>query len=159
MNSTRIVTSFIQDDKNNFLILKRSASVKSMPGLWSGVSGIIENNEKALTRAKIEIYEELGVAPNKIKLIKTGQKVRVTSQSSWPSHQDKVHHVHHHHHHQWEIHPFLFGVAPNNELSDHLNRPKITLNWENSEYKWATINEIADHKTVPSLLKVLVDLL
>jgi len=51
MSSTRIVTSFIKN-KDRFLILKRSNKVRSMKGLWSGVSGIIENNEKPVDRAK-----------------------------------------------------------------------------------------------------------
>ncbi len=60
MRSTKIVTSFIKDD-GKLLILKRSSKVKTMKGLWSGISGIIENNETPLERAKIEIFEETGI--------------------------------------------------------------------------------------------------
>jgi hypothetical protein len=42
MRSTKIVTSFIKNNNNKLLILKRSEKVKSMKGLWSGISGIIE---------------------------------------------------------------------------------------------------------------------
>jgi len=56
MRSTKIVTSFIKTD-DKLLILKRSNKVKSMKGLWAGVSGIIEKNEEPLKRAKIEINE------------------------------------------------------------------------------------------------------
>jgi len=41
MRSTRIVTSFLTKN-SSFLILKRSNKVKTMKGLWGGVSGIIE---------------------------------------------------------------------------------------------------------------------
>ena len=51
MRSTKIVTSFIRDNEK-LLILKRSEKVKSMKGLWAGVSGIIEKNEEPLQRAK-----------------------------------------------------------------------------------------------------------
>jgi hypothetical protein len=51
MRSTKIVTSFIKTD-DKLLILKRSNKVKSMKGLWAGVSGIIEKNEEPLKRAK-----------------------------------------------------------------------------------------------------------
>ena len=45
MRRTKIVTSFLSyNDK--FLILKRSNQVRSMNGLWSGVSGVIEKNEE-----------------------------------------------------------------------------------------------------------------
>ena len=46
MHATKIVTSFIKDNKK-ILILKRSEKVKSMKGLWAGISGIIEKDEKA----------------------------------------------------------------------------------------------------------------
>ena len=69
MRSTRIVTSFIKDN-DRFLLLKRSDKVKSMKGLWAGVSGIIEGDEEPLKRAKIEIFEELGITEDKIKFLK-----------------------------------------------------------------------------------------
>ena len=53
MHSTDIVTSFILNQKK-ILILKRSQTVKTMKNMWSGISGVIENNEEPLVRAKIE---------------------------------------------------------------------------------------------------------
>ena len=44
MHATKIVTSFIKSN-NKILILKRSEKVKSMKGLWAGISGIIEKDE------------------------------------------------------------------------------------------------------------------
>ena len=49
MRSTKIVTSFIKDNEK-LLILKRSDKVKSMKGLWAGISGIIEKNEEPILR-------------------------------------------------------------------------------------------------------------
>jgi len=134
MRSTKIVTAFIRDGKK-FLILRRSHRVKSMRGLWAGISGIIENDEEPLSRAKIEIFEELGITGDKIKLVRTAKKMRITS----PQYRN----------HEWEVFPFLFSAR----------NPEITLNWENSEYKWATVDEISRHKTVPSLDDVLLSLL
>lgn len=134
MRTTKIVTSFVKD-KNKFLILRRSDQVKTMKGLWAGISGIIENEEDPLKRAKIEIFEELGIPESKIRLIKAAQEMRVVS----PQYNN----------HEWEIFPFLFEVE----------NPKITLNWENSEYKWIDKNELSRYKTVPSLEKVLFNLL
>ena len=51
--------------------------------------------------------------------------------------------------HEWEIYPFLFGVE----------NPEIKLNWENSDYKWINADEISNFETVPSLEKVLLNLL
>jgi 8-oxo-dGTP pyrophosphatase MutT (NUDIX family) len=134
MRSTRIVTSFIKDN-DKFLILKRSNKVKTMKGLWAGISGIIENEEDPLNRAKIEIFEELGITEDKIKFLKAASKMTVHS----PQYEN----------HEWEIFPFLFESS----------NPTIKLNWENSEYKWVTVNEIRNYDTVPSIDKVLLSLL
>lgn len=134
MRSTRIVTSFIKDN-DKFLLLKRSNKVKTMKGLWAGISGIIENEEDPLNRAKIEIFEELGITEDKIKFLKAASKMIVHS----PQYEN----------HEWEIFPFLFESS----------NPTIKLNWENSEYKWVTVNEIKNYETVPSIDKVLLSLL
>ena len=134
MHSTKIVTSFIRDN-DKLLILKRSNKVKSMKGLWAGISGIIEKNEEPLKRAKIEIFEEVGIVEEKIKLVKAAEEMRVNS----PQYEN----------HEWEIFPFLFETK----------NPTIRLNWENSEFKWINAKELRNYETVPSLEKVLFNLL
>ena len=134
MRSTKIVTSFIRDNEK-LLILKRSDKVKSMKGLWAGISGIIEKNEEPLKRAKIEIFEEVGITEDLITLVKTSEEMRINS----PQYEN----------HEWEIFPFLFEAK----------NPKIKLNWENSEFKWISIEELENYETVPSLQKVLFSLL
>ena len=134
MRSTRIITAFIKNN-NKILILKRSDKVRSMRGLWSGVSGIIENNEIPINRAKIEIFEEVGIRENKIELIKSVEKIKITS----PQYEN----------HDWEVFPFLFETKES----------KIKLNWENSEHKWINVNELKNYETVPSLDKILFNLL
>jgi 8-oxo-dGTP pyrophosphatase MutT (NUDIX family) len=132
--ATKIVTCFLRNE-DKILILKRSDKVKSMKGLWAGLSGIIEKNESPLLRAKIEIFEELGIKQDQIKLVKEAEEMRILS----PQYEN----------HEWEIYPFLFNV----------DNPKISLNWENSEYKWIKAEEISNFETVPSLEKVLFNLL
>ncbi|MBS1267938.1 MAG: hypothetical protein MAG458_00653 [Nitrosopumilus sp.] len=134
MRSTKIVTSFIKDD-DKLLILKRSNKVKSMKGLWGGISGMIEGNEEPLERAKIEIFEEVNITEDEIVLIKSIKEMQVSS--------------HQYENHKWLIFPFLFESK----------KPKINLNWENSEFKWIKINELKNYDTVPSLDKVLFNLL
>ncbi len=134
MRSTRIVTSFIKNN-NKILILKRSDKVRSMKNLWSGVSGIIENNEIPVNRAKIEIFEEVGIRENKIELIKSVEKIKISS----PQYEN----------HEWEIFSFLFETK----------ETKIKLNWENSDFKWINKNELKNYQTVPSLDKILFNLL
>ncbi len=134
MCSTKIVTSFIKDNEK-LLILKRSSKVKSMKGLWAGVSGIIENNEEPLKRAKIEIWEEVGITEDKITLVKSAEEMKIDS----PQYEN----------HEWEIFPFLFEAK----------NPTIKLNWENSDFKWINVEELENYETVPSLQKVLFNLL
>jgi len=134
MRSTKIVTSFIKDNEK-LLILKRSDKVKSMKGLWAGISGIIEKNEEPLKRAKIEIFEEVGITEERIALVKTSEEMRINS----PQYEN----------HEWEIFPFLFEAK----------NPIIKLNWENSEFKWINKEELENYDTVPSLQKVLFNLL
>ena len=78
MRYTRIVTSFLKNQEK-ILLLRRSQNVKTMKGLWGGVSGIIENDETPLKRAKIEIFEEAGLEENEIKLLKSGIEIDIIS--------------------------------------------------------------------------------
>ncbi len=133
MHKTKIVTTFLTNS-DKILLLKRSQKVKTMKNLWAGISGLIEGDEKPLSRAKIEIFEEVGIEDTNIKLIKEGGSIVIES----PQYVN----------HQWEVFPFLFSCK---------NR-EIKLNWENSDSKWIEIDEINNFLTVPSLDKVLTRL-
>ena len=133
MHKTKIVTTFLTNS-DKILLLKRSQKVKTMKNLWAGISGLIEGGEEPLSRAKIEIYEEVGIEDTNIKLIKEGGSIVIES----PQYVN----------HQWEVFPFLFSCK---------NR-EIKLNWENSDSKWIEIDEINNFSTVPSLDKVLTRL-
>ena len=133
MHKTKIVTTFLTNS-DKILLLKRSQKVKTMKNLWAGISGLIEGDEEPLNRAKIEIFEEVGIEDTNIKLIKEGGSIVIES----PQYVN----------HQWEVFPFLFSCK---------NR-EIKLNWENSDSKWIEIDEINNFSTVPSLDKVLTRL-
>ncbi|MDP6898590.1 MAG: NUDIX domain-containing protein [Candidatus Nitrosopelagicus sp.] len=133
MHKTKIVTTFLTNS-DKILLLKRSQKVKTMKNLWAGISGLIEGDEEPLSRAKIEIFEEVGIEDTNIKLIKEGDSIVIES----PQYVN----------HQWEVFPFLFSCK---------NR-EIKLNWENSDSKWIEIDEINNFSTVPSLDKVLTRL-
>ena len=133
MRKTKIVTSFLRNSEK-ILLLKRSEKVKSMKNLWAGISGIIEDNEKPIKRAKIEILEEVGIEESDITLMKEGNKILIES----PQYIN----------HQWEVYPFLFSCS----------NKEIKLNWENSDSRWIRINELNNFTTVPSLDRVLARL-
>ena len=135
MRYTNIVTSIIKHQEK-ILLLKRSDRVKTMKNVWSGVSGIIENDDESpLSRAKIEIFEEVGLVEKKIQLLKSNEQIKIDSQQ--------------YKNHTWNIFPFLFQVET----------PEIKLNWENSEFVWIDPNDIVGYKTVPALKEILFDLL
>ena len=133
MRKTKIVTSFLRNSEK-ILLLKRSEKVKSMKNLWAGISGIIEDNEKPIKRAKIEILEEVGIEESDITLMREGNKILIES----PQYVN----------HQWEVYPFLFSCS----------NKEIKLNWENSDSRWIRINELNNFTTVPSLDRVLARL-
>ncbi len=133
MRKTKIVTSFLRDSEK-ILLLKRSEKVKSMKNLWAGISGIIEDNEKPIKRAKIEILEEVGIEESDITLMQEGNKILIES----PQYVN----------HQWEVYPFLFSCS----------NKEIKLNWENSDSRWISVNELNNFTTVPSLDRVLARL-
>ena len=133
MHKTKIVTTFLTNS-DKILLLKRSQKVRSMKNLWAGISGIIENDEKTLNRAIIEIFEEVGMKKSEVKLLKEGDVIMIES----PQYEN----------HQWEVYPFLFSC----------NHKEIKLNWENSDAQWIDVDAMNDFTTVPSLEKVLTRL-
>ena len=134
MYKTKIVTSFLKNS-NKILLLKRSEKVKSMKNLWAGISGIIEEGEEPLNRAKIEIFEEVGIKESEVTLLKTGKKMIIES----PQYTN----------HQWEVYPFLFSCSIQ----------EIKLNWENSDSRWIEVGVLDDFTTDPRLYIVLASLL
>jgi 8-oxo-dGTP pyrophosphatase MutT (NUDIX family) len=106
-----------------------------MKGLWGGISGVIEGDEDPLERAKIEIFEEIGADIQRIRLLKAGEQMIISS----PQYIN----------HKWIVFPFLFSI----ESQD------ISLNWENEAYRWIKPDEIHKYSTVPSLDLVLFNLL
>ena len=134
MRRTNVVTSFLNYN-NKILILKRSEKIRTMKGLWSGISGIIENNETPISRAKIEIFEEVGISEEHITLIKSTKEFTIES----PQYKNQ----------QWIIFPFFFTTDTNS----------IKLNWENSDFRWIEVGQLKEFNTVPSLERILLSLL
>ncbi len=134
MRRTNVVTSFLNYN-NKILILKRSEKIRTMKGLWSGISGIIENNETPISRAKIEIFEEVGISEEHITLIKSTKEFTIES----PQYKNQ----------EWIIFPFFFKKDTND----------IKLNWENSDFRWIDADQLKEFNTVPNLERILLSLL
>lgn len=130
---TDVVTAVLIKNKK-ILILKRGNRVRTYKGKWACVSGYLEENEKPLQRAIKEIEEETGLKSNEITLIKKAEPIEFYDEK------EKV---------KWRIHPFLFETK----------REKINIDWEHTEYRWISKDEISLYETVPKLKEVILKLL
>jgi ADP-ribose pyrophosphatase YjhB (NUDIX family) len=130
INKTIVVTSIIEN-KNRILILKRSERVKSFRHNWAGVSGYFEKNEDILSRALIEIYEETKINKRDLILKKILNETKIIINN------EKM----------LTIQPFFFSSKTKN----------ISLNWENSDFKWIKEDQIKNYDTVPKLTELLLD--
>ncbi len=128
MQFKHVVSSFLLFDQR-ILLLRRSNRVGSYRGRWSGVSGYLERGEEPLQRAKIEIQEELGLSSLQVSLVRSGELLRTFDEQK-----DTV----------WIIHPFLFEV----------HEPNLRLDWENSESRWISPDDLRSFDTVPNLKEV-----
>ncbi len=129
-NNTIVVTSIIEND-NKILILKRSEKVKSFKHKWAGVSGFFENNEDLLSRALIEIYEEIKLNKKDLILKKILKQITITIENEKSI----------------TIQPFYFSSKTRD----------IYTNWEHSEYKWIIENQIKNYDTVPKLIDIICE--
>lgn len=120
-----VVTCILMKE-DKFLILKRSGKVGTFRGKWAGVSGYIEVGEEPIQTALKEISEEVGV--NDAQLLRQADSIVVRSGEA-----------------VWEIHPFLFKVK--NE--------RIAIDWEHTEHRWVTPDELAAFDTVPGFDRVI----
>lgn len=130
----RAVTAFLRWN-DRILLLKRSRTMRTMPGRWSAVSGVIEGAEDPLVRAVTEIREETGLECPR--LVSRGTAVPVPLDGR----PDGVVVL---------VHPFLFAVEDGGA---------IRLNPENTSYRWVRPAELPYHRTVPYLGGMLVCLL
>ena len=128
MQFKHVVSSFLLSDQR-ILLLRRSNRVGSYRGRWSGVSGYLEEGDEPLQRAKIEIQEELGLSSPQVSLVRSGEILRTFDEQK-----DTV----------WIIHPFLFEA----------HEPKLRLDWENSESRWISPDDLRSFDTVPNLKEV-----
>lgn len=122
-----VVTSFLRSDLG-ILLLRRSPKVGTYQGRWAGVSGYLEPSENPLQRAETEIEEELGLNSSNVSLVRPGEELRALDEEK-----ETV----------WIVHPFLFETRV----------PNPRLDWEHSEYKWISPDELQSHATVPKLME------
>lgn len=116
------VVSAVLRNRGRILVVRRSEAVGSFQGRWSAVSGYVEGKEDPRRRAAQEIREETGIR---------GARLRGSGAPVITRHGNTA----------FIVHPFLFD-APTR---------RVTLDWENVEYRWITPDEVKGLATVPRL--------
>ena len=122
-----VVTVFLCH-QGKICLVRRSPKVGTYQGLWSGISGYLEGNPQE--HFKVELKEETSLNPDEYTLLRQTQTVVVEDEKEQCT---------------WCIHPFLCEVH---------DPSKISLDWENTEYRWFLPEEIGNLETVPGLREV-----
>lgn len=120
---TRVFTSGLLLFKSHILILKRSPNSKFKPNVWDSVGGHIGEYETAENCILREAKEETGLD---VEIIKSGKSYEINNRDG-----------------RWIVIPFLLESD-----SDKV----VVKGDEHSEYKWISLNEVADYECVPDLI-------
>ena len=130
---TKVATAVLTN-AGRILLVRRSGRMRTMPGLWSCVSGVVEGAEAAVDRALTEIREETGMRAGDVSLLRPGAALLVDDPAGGSRPRAG-----------WEVHPFLFEAKSR----------RVELNWENSAYAWARRAELGRYRTVARLGEVI----
>lgn len=133
----QVVTVLLINDEEKILILKRGNKVRTYKGMWGGVAGYIEENEKPYQTAVKEIKEEVGLENEDVEIINQLDPISFTD-----FYEGKRY--------DWEIFSFLFKIKKNS---------KIKIDWEHSEYRWIAPSQINKFDTVPHFKEIVSKLL
>jgi 8-oxo-dGTP pyrophosphatase MutT (NUDIX family) len=125
----RVVTAFLRHG-NRVLLVRRSDRVGSYRGLWSAISGYLEE-VAPLQQAFREIEEETGLRAAALRLLAAGEPLEVPAPELTTC---------------WVVYPFLFEIQ---------DPGAVRLDWENTELRWVTPTELRQMSTVPALADAL----
>jgi 8-oxo-dGTP diphosphatase len=131
---THVVTAFLlRQDRGHdeILLVRRSQRVRTYKGAWAGVSGYLEPGVTPLDQVYTEISEEASLPRDAVQLLRTGEPLDVRDEALGQS---------------WVVHPFLFALA---------DPDRIRTDWEATEHRWVTPQEVSAQPTVPMLAEAL----
>ena len=125
------VMVFVHHD-GQILLLKRSLAVETYKGKWSVVTGFFDEPVPILEKALAEVREELGVIDGDIMSSFAGKPYLQTD-------------------------PDVNGIWVTCPVTVTLRRkPTIKLDFEHTEYKWVTPEEVKAFETTPRLYDALL---
>jgi len=124
-----VVTAFLRH-AGKVLLVRRSDRVGSYRGCWSAISGYMEEMTPLL-QARREIREETGLSDDQVHLVSSGRPLTITAPELACV---------------WLVHPFLFDID---------DPQKVRLDWENSDCRWVSPEQVHGFETVPKLAQAL----
>jgi 8-oxo-dGTP pyrophosphatase MutT (NUDIX family) len=123
-----VVTVFLKY-RSDILIVKRSNKVSNYRGKWNAITGYLDRPEPTESKALSEVEEETGITKRLVKKVIRGDP--------YPLFDNKIKKV-------WLICPFIVEL---NLL------PNIKLDFESTEYKWISPDELTTFNIVNGLDK------
>ena len=112
------------------LIVKRNQSMHFYPGLWSGVTGLLDDETNVEKKAREELWEEMGVGSERVISVRRGDVIEAED----PAY-NKL----------WLMHPVCIEIKGESVDPD----------WEAEEYKWVSREEMKGYDFVPGFEKVI----
>lgn len=130
------VVTCVVESHGKILILQRSDRVRTYKNQWGGVAGYIEPDEHPTQTAYKELREETGYLPDDLTLLLEGDPISFSD-------------IYHNEKFDWTVHPFLF------RLNQHHDP---TIDWEHTDYRWVTPEELTAYDTVPHFTSTVQEL-
>ena len=121
-----VLTCFVRFE-DEILLLKRSERVRTHKGIWHTVAGYIDEPKPIRQKALEELEEELDIHSEVVSGFTAGEPYEFFDEGAKKS---------------WIVHPVLVELK---------NKPVMTLDWEHTEFKWISPNEVSGYDTVPKL--------
>ena len=121
-----VLTSFIEY-QGKILLLKRSNKTGTYQGLWSTVTGYLDELKPLRNKVEEELEEELGLNLENINSFKTGEVYEFLDKDI---------------NRTWIVYPVLVTLK---------NKPEIRLDEEHTEFKWIRPEDITKFETPPKL--------
>ncbi len=125
-----VITVFVKY-KNKILLLKRSDKVRTYQGKWNTIAGYLDEVKPIKEKVLEELKEEIGICEAEISNIKYFDSYKLND--------NKINKI-------WIVHPVLVELK---------NKVEVKLDWEHTEYKWISPEELRKFDIVTDLDKSL----
>ena len=125
-DTAAVLTIFIKY-QDKILLLRRSKKVLTYKGKWNTVAGYLDEMVPIEKKVYEEIQEELNIEKHDISSIRIGSHFEFIDSLIQKT---------------WIVFPVLVSLH---------RKPKITLDWEHTEYQWIDPGNIDSFDTVPNI--------